>query len=265
MRNDGVGTGRTRDRSARHAGRQGRAGGQAVPAPMKSLYKGLLALDALQQVPSLRTTDLAQILCIDKGLASRILQTLVQAGYARRSDDRTYSIEPKIAARHDPRRHRMGIRQRARPLLRRLVELTGESAHLGILADDQVLYLERDVPDVPLKVDRPVGTLAPLDVTALGKVLLAYSMDAGEIEPGFGSHRPSLPEAECRQILERGFSVDDEGLFIGVRCVAAPVRDESGAVVGAVSLSGPTARIDRERLMQLGALIKEQAARFGRI
>jgi DNA-binding IclR family transcriptional regulator len=233
----------------------GEAGG-----PMKSLSKGLRALDALQAGNGVRTTDLAHALEIDKGLASRILQTLVHAGYARHGDGRRFFPGPKLIQSRGLPGTRPGIRERSRPILKTLVEMTGESAHLGILADDRVLYLEREVPNVALMVDRPVGTLAPLHNTAIGKVFLAFLGERLSLLPIPTS---LLPDGdELAEIVANGYAVDDEKLYQGVRCAAAPILEEGGEIIGAISLSGPSVRIDRERMHGLGRIIRECLAAY---
>lgn len=228
--------------------------------PMKSLARGLRALDAVQTGDGVRTTDLAHTLEIDKGLASRILQTLAAAGYARQGDGRRFFPGPKFIQSRGLPGTRPGIRERSRPILKTLVEMTGESAHLGILADDRVLYLEREVPNVALMVDRPVGTLAPVYNTAIGKVFLAFlgeRLSALPIPPSL------LPDgSELAEIIANGYAVDDEKLYQGVRCAAAPILEEGGEIIGAVSLSGPSVRIDRERMHSLGRVIRECLAAY---
>jgi IclR family acetate operon transcriptional repressor len=228
--------------------------------PMKSLAKGLRALDCLRERNGVRTTDVAALLDIDKGLASRMLQTLVVSGYARQDERRRFFPGPKLLESLGLPGTRPGIRERSRPVLKTLVELTGESAHLGVLADDRVLYLEREVPNVPLMVDRPTGTLAPVHNTALGKVFLAFLGDKAQALPIPPSLRPTADE--LAEIIERGYAVDDERLYEGVRCAAAPILDEAGVVIGAISLSGPTVRIDRDRMHELGRIIRECVATF---
>ena len=232
----------------------------SVLGPMKSLAKGLKALDCLREMDGARTTDVATVLDIDKGLASRMLQTLVISGYARQDERKRFFAGPKLLELRGLPGTRPGIRERSRPVLKTLVELTGESAHLGVLADDRVLYLEREVPNVPLMVDRPTGTLAPVHNTALGKVFLAYLGERAAALPIPPSLRPS--EEELHEIIKRGYAVDDEKLYEGVRCAAAPILDEAGVVIGAISLSGPSVRINRERMHELGRTIRECVATF---
>jgi DNA-binding IclR family transcriptional regulator len=239
----------------------------AVAAPVKALQKGLAALDLLRQGGAVRTTDLAAALGVDKSTASRIAQTLVQAGYAARLPGRRLGPGPKFGHRAAAAR-RPRIRERARPLLESLVRLTGETAHVAILADDQVLYLDREVPDVMLRVDGPAGKLAPLHCTALGKVFLAFAdLPLPAALPPLTARSvtdPTVLAAELQAARADGYVLDDEGAALGVRCAAAPLRDPGpeGEVVAALSISGPVTRIDMDRLTALGELVRDLAARF---
>lgn len=233
------------------------AQGELEKAPVQSLARGMRALEMLLTSGRLRTTDVSTALEIDKGAASRILQTLVHSGFARRDSDRQYVPGPKSVAMARARSSTVGLKKRARPLLEQLVAQSGESSHIAILADDQVLYLDRAVPDAMLIVDRPVGTLAPLDRTALGRAFLAFGKLP--IDAAYSAGDPAL-HAALERFRDQGYADDDEQYYKGVRCVAAPVRDAEGNMVAAVSLSGPAARIDLARMAELGRLIREAAA-----
>jgi DNA-binding IclR family transcriptional regulator len=256
----------------------------AVPAPasvqepgnvgdsgnVKSLAKGLRALEMLLDGADLGTVELSRILCVDKGAASRILKTLATAGFAAQDASRRYRAGPKL------RRARVSatapiangsIRERARPLLEQLHRVTAETSHLAVRADDQVLYLDKVDSSLPLRVDRPIGTLSPLHCTALGKVFLAFGeAPLPRTLSSFTSRTPVTLDdlrAQFRRIVEIGFARDDEEFALGIRCVAAPLREPTtGVVVAAIGISGPTARIPLERLDSLGELVKQVAIEF---
>jgi DNA-binding IclR family transcriptional regulator len=240
----------------------------AIEGHVKSLAKGLRALDLLAERVDVGTNDLALALGIDKGAASRMLQTLVAAGYATQNAKRRYQAGPKLRGRplSDALPSGTPVRERARPLLERLHEITGETAHLAVRADDRVLYLDKVETDLPLRVDRPVGTLSPLHCTALGKIFLAY----GEAPlprslAGYTTRTAVTMEtlrATLAQIAAAGYAIDDEEFAVGIRCVAAPLRDAGGRVVAAIGISGPTARIAQADLARYGRLTQEIAADF---
>ena len=236
---------------------------------VKSLLKGLRALDLVRASGDpVRTTDVAGQLAIDKGAASRTLQTLVAAGYVEQTRDRRYVPGEKLRLGQSPQLVDMvRLRERAHDLLQALVDFGGECAHLAVLAGDQALYLDRVESPQSLRVDHPVGTLAPLHCTALGKVFLAFG--GAPIPQRLERYTPRtvtdahLLAAQLRSFGPQGYSIDDEEFAQGVRCVAAPLRAESGYVVGAIGISGPAARISLERLFELGAQVCKVARGYG--
>jgi len=242
--------------------------GERNNSQVKTLSKGLMVLEMIMAREGVRTTDVAEHLGIDKGSASRILHTLVESGFVARGKGRLYQVGPKLAQRTARRWSRSELRAMARPLLEKLVELTGESAHLSILADNQVLYLDRADSTAPLRVDRPVGTLAPLHCTALGKVFMAFDETPIPARmPSFTVRTitdPDLMRAHLRQVLNQGYALDDEEFDMGIRCVSAPLRERTGQVVAALGLSGPTARVNLARTKELGELVRRIAEEFGR-
>lgn len=216
--------------------------------------------------PDVGTLDLARHLQIDKGAASRILKTLVLGGFAVQDVGRRFRAGPLLQARPAATAAGPSIRERARPLLVRIFEATGETAQLAIRADDQVLYLDRIDTLHPLRVDRPVGTLAPLHCTALGMALLAFgAAPPPQALAGFTRRTPvsreALAEALSR-VNRRGYATEDEEFAPGIRCVAAPVRDAEGVVIAAVGLAAPTTRLGREQLDELGAYVAGVARDF---
>ena len=235
--------------------------------PIRSLAKGLAALDILRRDGELRTTDLASQLAVDKGAASRILQTLAQAGYATRVQGRRYVAGPKLdLATPGSRQPRHSIRASAQPLLNRLASQTGEAVYLGVLVDDQVLYIDKVVPANTLIVDRPIPTLSPRCCSAIGKLFTAlYPLPIPAVLPGYTAHTITDPTAyreEIRRIARLGYSWDNEELNLGVRCVAAPLRDSDGHVIAALSLAAPSARLAATQIDSFAQLTVSIAESF---
>lgn len=233
---------------------------------VKSLTKGLKAVELLIRNPDLGTLDLAKALKIDKGAASRILKTLVLGGFAVQDVGRRFRAGPLLQSRLAAATGGASIRERARPLLVRIFEATGETAQLAIRADDQVLYLDKIDTLHPLRVDRPVGTLAPLHCTALGKALLAFGgAPLPHTLAGFTQRTPVSTEAltaALASIAANGYATEDEEFAPGIRCAAAPLRDSAGGVIAAVGLAAPTTRVERSQLPDLGAFVAGVAREF---
>jgi len=237
--------------------------------PVQALLRGLHALDLVRaSADPVRATDVAARLHMDKGSASRTLHTLALAGYVEQTGDRRFVAGKKLLPAQAPQLVEiMRLREHAGSLLKRLVEFSEECAHLAVLAGDRALYLDAVESPHRLKVDHPIGTLAPLHCTALGKVFLAF---AGAPIPAHLDRLtqrtltdPHLLSAHLRSMAAQGYTMDDEEYAVGVRCVAAPLRDGAARVIAAIGVSGAAARISLDRLAELGVHVREVAARFG--
>lgn len=232
---------------------------------VQSLQRGLAVLDFMaERGAPVRTSEVAQRFDIDKANASRLLKTLAEAGYADRADDRRYVLGGKM--RGDDGRQLEGVialRERTRSLLEGLVEVSGECAHMAMLVGDKVWYVDKVSSPHALRVDHPVGALAPLHCTALGKVFLAFMPTTAIGALARYTASTIVDEARLAEDLAvartQGYAIDDEEFSPGVRCVAAPIRNARGRMVAAVGLSGPTARIDLDRLADLGRLVRDRS------
>ena len=236
---------------------------------IQSLQRGLTILDYLaERRAPIRTSEVAARLCIDKASASRLLATLQASGYADRGVDRRYVLGKKLNGHDDVGQieELIALREKTHPLLETLVDMAGECAHMAVLVADKVWYVDKVASPQVLRVDHPVGALAPLHCTALGKVFLAFGSHA--VPPDlqrFTAHtltdRTAL-EANLDEARQNGFASDDEEYSPGVRCVAAPIRRDDGSLVAAVGLSGPSARVDAQRLKDLGQLLGERCQKL---
>ncbi|KHT27047.1 IclR family transcriptional regulator [Pectobacterium carotovorum] len=237
-----------------------------VKGELKTLTKGLAALDLLMHNQTVRTSDVADVLAIDKSSASRILQTLAQAGYAQSGERRSFVLGPKLADRPNTVRPKKSLRVCARPVLERLSACTGEAVHLSILADEQVLYLDTIESSYSLRVDSRPGTLAPLAYTAIGRIFLALAgaplPDQLQAQTEHTITDPRLFQMALQTIAQQGYALHDEEFHLGIRGAAAPLFDRNGYVIGAVGVSGPTVRIHTEDLDALGVLVREEANKF---
>lgn len=232
---------------------------------VQTLQRGLAILDYLAAAGGpVRTSDVAAHFDIDKANASRLLQTLYEAGYAERADSRRYVLGNKVLGNGDRQLEGViALRERTHSLLEGLVEAAGECAHMAVLVGDKVWYVDKVPSPQVLRVDHPVGALSPLHCTALGKAFLAFLPKpfTGELVRYTARTITDLAHLEDELTLsrQRGYTVDDEEFSPGVRCVAAPIFDERGHMVAAVGLSGPTARIDADRLADMGHLVRDRS------
>jgi DNA-binding IclR family transcriptional regulator len=230
-------------------------------AEIQSLARGLKILDILsQKQDGVSITELADCLGVDKGSASRLVATLASYGYAEKDEQtRRYHLGSQVVTLSRSLLTRLPLREAAKPFLRELMERTGECAHLAVPAQGQVLYIDQVESPATLRVNAEVGTMNPQYCTALGKALLAF----GDLElhadlKAFTPHTltdPGKLRKNLELVREQGYAVDDEEFDLGVRCIAVPVWDFRGKVVGSMGISGPATRLTPERLPELAAIV----------
>lgn len=164
---------------------------------------------------------------------------------------------------------RTSLVERARPILRKLMEDTGETANLGVGQSDQVLFVSQVETHSNIRAFFPPGTLSPMHASGIGKALLAF-MDADMreriVERGqlqrFTEHTLCAPGdllTDLEQIRLRGYSIDGEEKNIGMRCIAAPVFDHFGEAVAGLSVSGPTSRVSHDKIESFSVAVMSAA------
>jgi DNA-binding IclR family transcriptional regulator len=242
-------------------------------APVGALLHGLAILDLYSaEERVLSVGEMARRLGVHKSSASRLAATLGAAGY----------LEPAGA----PGRYRLGAKllglaalaapgdtlaQVAVPVLERLVADCGETGHVAVLDGTEVVTVAVVDGWRSVRMHSTVGKRSPAHATAIGKALLAALPDA-EIRGRYGRralerrtpHTVTSVAAlleHLREVRARGWAADREELEEGLRCVAAAVTDHSGAAVGAVGLSGPSARLTGTAARRLGGELRATAAR----
>ena len=237
---------------------------------VNALHRGLQILELLagnRKVWS--TSQISRKLKIPKSSSSYLLHTLQSRGYLRRDEDGGYRLSMKMLTLGSLELHGIEVREVGLPILRRLVEETGITGHLGVLEGSEAVYIERVPFPGFIQIDTWVGRRIPLHSTGEGKALLAYSppqqvetlLQTTELRRFTTKTIASLPKLrqELRKIRESGFAIDDEENTPGVRCVAAPIFSRSGTLVAALSLTGPVQQLTDDRLLRIAEKVREAA------
>jgi DNA-binding IclR family transcriptional regulator len=233
------------------------------------------ALDLLEQfhgeVDELGVTELSKRLKLHKNNVFRLLATLESRGYIEQNRaTENYRLGLKSLELGQTFIKQMGLLRQAKPILEKLVKECNETSYVAIFKEGYIVYLDVVETDLTVRVVSRVGSRLPSYCTAAGKIHLAYMSDE-EIDallptrelkgytPNTLTDREQLKK-ELQQVAEIGFSIDNEELDPGVRCVAAPIRDYTRRIVGALSISGPSMRFSDERIEEeLTPLIKQAA------
>ena len=238
---------------------------------IQALDRALDMLDLLAAHSGLTLSEVAEKMGQSPSTVHRVLHTLAARGVAE-SDPATqaWHIGPATFRLGSAFMRRSGIVERARPVLRALMEHTGETANLGILNGDAVLFVSQAETHETIRAFFPPGTRSPLHASGIGKALLAFGrpeilQDLLQNAPlkRFTDKTLTTPEAlaeDMSRIRHRGFAFDDEERTRGMRCIAAPVLDFSGEAIAGISISGPTHRIGMEHIKTLGAAVAAAAS-----
>jgi IclR family transcriptional regulator, acetate operon repressor len=217
--------------------------------------------------------DLAEASSLPVGTVHRLLGVLVARGYVRQNPaTRRYTVGFTALDLAERIRRRDGLAQQAGPFLRELVRLTGESANLAVLDGSQAVYLAQVAPPRMVRMFTEVGNRVPLYASGTGKVLLAHlpadqreallaQLELSQFTPHTITDREQL-RIELDRICQQGYARDNGEIEEGVQCAALPVRDSAGRVVAALSVSGPSSRLTRERVDKWLPQMKEVAADF---
>lgn len=230
------------------------------------------ALDVLEALAMRRAptgiSELATHVGLHVSTVHRLLATLVDRGYVRQDPETSrYHLGSRVFALAEAADAQLDLRLVARPYLERLMRLSGETANLVICGDNEVVYADQVESMRLMKMFTQPGMRAPMYATASGKIFLAFAPEryAGALPKTlhrFTAHTiTSVPalEAHLRTIRRDRYSVDDEEMEEGVRCLASPIFDRSGEVVGALSISGPSTRLSRERVGTLAPNVRDLA------
>jgi len=217
------------------------------PDFIEALARGLGVIRAFQpRQPVMTLTAVADATGLARPTARRILLTLEQLGYVR-AVERGFELTPRVLELGMSYVLSRNLWEVARPHMERLVARTRESSSIAQLDGPDIVYVARVAVPKIIALAVTIGTRFPAMPTSLGKILLAAlpPCEAERVlaEPSRSGitarWQPSPAEraAELRRVRARGWSLTDEQLALGIRSVAAPLRDGDGRVIAAMNIT----------------------------
>lgn len=237
----------------------------------QTLVRGLDVLEAVASgVTSL--AELASTLKLNRSTAHRLAATLVEKRYLTFVPRNGYGLGPKSLELGYQARLQLNIPRVARDHLERLAAQTGDTVHLGVLDGTRALYLDKLPGGRRVEISSRVGELQPLRSTGLGKALLLDEDDAQlrdfyRCENGNGQRYKVSESAWMRRMREyakRGCAFDLEENEDRIRCVAAPVRDATGKIKAAISVSSAAQYMNDKRMQALTDNVRWTAEQISR-
>jgi IclR family KDG regulon transcriptional repressor len=241
---------------------------------VKSVLKAFQIVDVLSHGEK-ALTEISKAVGMHLATTRRLLLTLLDTKYVRLNEQtKKYYLGVNFVALGRRGGPIGNLRRIALPFLRELLHRSGDTVNLVIEDDDQAVYIEQIECEYTLRAANKVGSRAPLHCTAAGKILLAARPVAKRREyvedltlmpltpKTIVSTRQLLGELE--RVERTNIAIDNEEQMLGERCLASAVRDHEGAVIAAISISGPSVRMTMERVRELKPVILQVGAHISK-
>ena len=228
------------------AGEDARPEGKYV---VPALAQGLAVLGLFsREHPTLTAPEIATRLALPRTTVFRLLHTLQLTGFVMRGDDeRTFKLGPAILDRGFAFLASLDIVEISQPVLQKLRDTTGMSAHLAVRDGREIVYVARFAARTTVASTVQIGTRFPIHATVMGRMMICEFSDADlaalfptEPLPVYSEQTPSTRAALRTLLAEdraRGYAVSQSFFERGVSSIAAPVRDGNGTIVAAINVT----------------------------
>lgn len=263
------------DSAPRRMGRPKNFDAKEKQTTIQTLDRALDVLDAFAGASGLTLTELANQLDQSPATMYRVLATL-QAREIVEIDQnaQAWFIGPMAFRLGSAFLRRSSIVERSRPVMRELMEVTGETSNLGIERNGVVMFISQVETHESIRAFFAPGTMSPMHASGIGKALLSCfsekqidqflrRTDLIRFSPNTITS-PTMLREELATIQSRGWAYDDEEKATGMRCIAAPILDIYGEAIAGISISGPTQRLPESDVPKIGALVRDAALTVSR-
>ena len=241
---------------------------------MSAVERTILILEALSKVEGINLENIAKATSLPKATLLRFLSSLITLGYVYRDSSDQYHLTLKMFMVGSRSLSHIDLVSTAKPFAKKLSEELGETVHMGILEDDTAVYVLKEESSYTLRMYSRVGKVIPLYCTAIGKIFLS-EMSKENLDSYLSTHslKPFTPKTltesalkeELDEIRGKGYAMDKEEHEENIICIAAPIRDYSGRIIAAISVSWPVFRFSKENIDSNTAIITETAREISAI
>lgn len=241
----------------------------------QSIEKAFSVIDLFHPENSkLSTTEIANKLDLPPGTIYPILYTLKEKGYLKKDGNKKYELGLKFLEKSNTILESLDLRSTATPYLRKLAGSLEGNAHLALLHNRMVLYLEREEGSPGVTIKEIIGHRVPAYCTALGKVLLTQ-LGQEELKSYLENVKlkkrapntitdPEELRTELDKVREQGFSIDNEEFHDNLLAIAAPVKNYKNEILAAISVSFPKTRFPDSETGEQVERIKKAASRISK-
>jgi IclR family KDG regulon transcriptional repressor len=243
---------------------------------MKSLLKAIDTIDAVAEAGNVGIRELSSITGFPPSTIHRIVATLVQKQYFQQDPvTKQYSLSFRFLELGSRVQQKIHLTSIARPHIERLMVETRESVNLAVRDGDNMVYLDiAQSNHSMLRLFTRPGARVPLYATGVGKLFLS-KMDESELEAYLerSNLTPFTPYTlvekdkiikDLERVRRQGYSVNNEEMEEGVRCVAALIFDHQGKPAASVSITGAAMRVTPDRIKLFGNLVNHCALAISR-
>ena len=218
--------------------------------------------------------QLSQTTALHPSTAHRILNDMVLTRLVDRSDPGQYRLGMRFLELGNLVKARLSVRDAALDPMRALHKATGQTVNLSVRQGDEIIYIERAYNEFSgMQVVRAIGGRAPLHLTSVGKLFLSADdpkqVRSYAMRTGLAGHTHNSItdlgklERELSLVRTHGYSRDNEELELGVRCIAAAIRDDGGKLIAGLSLTAPADRLQDAWVSDLTATAAQISAALG--
>lgn len=236
-----------------------------------AIEKNLCLLETLANATSPMTiADLSDALGMPKQTVQRLVTELERLGILTRGVPKNRILfGPKFRSLSINSLRAETVLQTTRPILGDLVRVVKETCNIGVLAEREVVYVDRLECDWPLRVQLQPGSGVPVHCTAIGKLLLAYLPKIVRLKRFQSAPLaryttntitdPQLLEDHLAGVREKGYAVNNQEDWLGLIALAVPIFDQRGQVQAGLAIHAPTARMTTEGLHAIRPRLEESA------
>jgi len=240
------------------------------PPGTLTLARGLDILRAVGRGAT-NLNEVAEAAGIGKSAAQRMVKLLVQRGFLRSTHGTDFSLGPALIELGFHALYQSPVPVIAKPILEELARKYQDTVHLAVEDESQVLYVDKVPGTRGAQMRSRVGQRMPLSRTGIGKALLLDTPDRWEstfdsespIEQATHQTKTSFLN-RMKSYAAEGIALDLEDNEPGIRCVAAPIRDGSGQIIAAISMSATNPYMPDERMAALKSVMGSTAAQISR-
>jgi len=240
-----------------------------TPRTIKAVERASDIIHLLEDEAELTLTEIADELDVSKSTVHTYLKTLAQEGFLARDND-AYRLSLRYLSLSERVKSRITIYDDVKQEIDELAKKAGERAQFAKMEEDMVVFIYRAMSQNAIPTTLSLGQYVYPHSVAAGKAIMAYLpnhrikdiIDQNGLPKQTENTITNREDLKQRldKVRERGYSFSDSERLRGVRCIGTPIRDDSGRVLGAISVSGPARRMTDERIeTELKEMLLESA------